>query len=202
VAQATRTGVTPVVGDHRVALEVAGAHFRVTGTNFFQVNREGAAALVRLVAGALDPGPDDTLLDAYAGVGLFAATVGTAAGRVLAVESGRSSTEDLVHNLGQAGIDAAVARGRVERILRESGEAWDLAVCDPPRRGLGAEGVAAIVAGGPRAIAYVSCDPAALARDTRLLADTGYRFERATPVDLFPQTYHVEAVALFSRASQ
>jgi len=70
-------------------------------------------------------------------------------------------------------------------------------VCDPPRSGLGEGGVLSLTAGQPRRIAYVSCDPASLARDTRLLAAAGYRLARATPVDLFPQTFHVETVAEF-----
>jgi 23S rRNA (uracil1939-C5)-methyltransferase len=77
------------------------------------------------------------------------------------------------------------------------GGRWDVAVVDPPRDGLGAAGVAAVTRGRPRAIAYVSCDPASLARDCRTLAETGYRLQWAAPVDLFPQTFHIETVAAF-----
>ena len=78
-------------------------------------------------------------------------------------------------------------------------EYWDVAVVDPPRKGLGERGVEAVISALPRAVAYVSCDPASLARDTRIFGYLGYEFIEATPVDLFPQTFHVETVALFTR---
>lgn len=186
----------PVIGPPHIHEEVGGIVFRITGPAFFQVNTAGAETLTKLVGDALQPTGSDTLLDAYAGVGLFAATVGTSAGRVIAVESSGVALADLRYNMVGAGVsNHEIIRGRFEDVafaLR-----WTLAVCDPPRTGLGSPGVAALVAGGPRRIAYVSCDPASLARDTRLLAEAGYRLVAATPVDLFPQTFHVETVAKF-----
>ena len=186
----------PEIGPPYVHEEVAGVRFRITGPAFFQVNTVGAESLVELVRDALQPSGSDTLLDAYAGVGLFAATVGKAAGRVIAVESSGVALADLRHNLNEAGVaDHQVVRGRFEEVAPAT--SWSLAVCDPPRTGLAEPGVSAVVAGGPRRSAYVSCDPASLARDTRLLDSAGYRLVRATPVDLFPQTFHVETVAEF-----
>lgn len=186
----------PVIGPPRIHEEVDGIRFRVTGPAFFQANTEGAGALVDLVGNALRVSPSDTLLDAYAGVGLFAATLGRSAGRVIAIESSGLVAADLRHNLGTAGVsNHEVVRSRLEDTALPG--RWDLAVCDPPRRGLGVAGVRTIAAGRPRRIAYVSCDPAGLARDTRLLTDAGYRLVKATPVDLFPQTFHIETVAEF-----
>ena len=186
----------PVIGPPSIHERVGDAVFRITGPAFFQVNTDGAETLTELVRDALQPTGSDTLLDAYAGVGLFAATVGTSAGRVIAVESSGVALADLRHNLGEAGVaNNEVVRGRFEEAAL--GTSWSLAVCDPPRTGLGESGVSALVAGGPRRIAYVSCDPASLARDTRLLDVSGYRLMEATPVDLFPQTFHVETVAKF-----
>ena len=186
----------PVIGPPYIHEVVRGVRFRITGPAFFQVNTAGAETLTELVGEALQPTGSDTLLDAYAGVGLFAATVGTSAGRVIAVESSGVALADLRHNLSEAGVeDHHVVRGRFEEV--ELAASWSLAVCDPPRTGLGAPGVSAVVAGGPRRIAYVSCDPASLARDTRLLDGAGYRLVEATPVDLFPQTFHIETVAKF-----
>ncbi len=123
---------------------------------------------------ALQPSGSDTLLDAYAGVGLFAATVGKSAGRVIAVESSGVALADLRHNLEEAGVaEQQVVRGRFEEVAPAT--SWSLAVCDPPRTGLGQPGVRPGSRGGPRRIAYVSCDPASLARDTRLLDSAGYR---------------------------
>jgi 23S rRNA (uracil1939-C5)-methyltransferase len=186
----------PVIGPPRIHEEVAGVRFQITGPAFFQVNTDGAEALVGLVHNALQPTSSDTMLDAYAGVGLFAATVGTSAGRVIAVESSGQARADLRHNLSEAGVsNQEIVRGRFEELVPAG--SWDLAVCDPPRSGLGEAGVASLTAGRPRRIAYVSCDPASLARDTRLLDAAGYRLAKATPVDLFPHTFHVETVAEF-----
>lgn len=196
VVRLTGRRFEPLIGPPYVHEEVEGVRFRITGPAFFQVNTDGAGALVELVNDALRPTSSDTLLDAYAGVGLFAATIGKSVGRVIAIESSGVAGADLRHNLTEAGIsNHEVMRGQFEEVTGAG--SWDLAVCDPPRNGLSERGVSSLVAGGPRRIAYVSCDPASLARDTRLLDVAGYRLVKATPVDLFPQTFHVETVAEF-----
>lgn len=172
--------------------EVVGGHrFRVSGRAFFQVNTSGAEALVDLV-GEIGVGPGDTLLDGYAGGGLFSATVGGRAARVVAVESDRQALADLAVNVPDVEV---VARPFERAELPPA----SVAVVDPPRRGLGADGVNVLLGASPARLAYVSCDPASLARDLRLLVDAGFRLERVTPVDMFPQTHHIEAVALLYR---
>jgi 23S rRNA (uracil1939-C5)-methyltransferase len=199
VARETSRGLEPIIGEPELFETVAGVRFRITGRAFFQNNTAGAEELIRLVAAAAAVGPEDTLLDAFAGGGLFAATVGRDAARVLAVERDAVAAADLRHNL--AGIGAPrLLRGDVSA-LPGTGERWDVAVADPPRRGLGEQGVIALTGGAPHTIAYVSCDPASLARDTRLLHDAGYDLEWVTPVDMFPQTFHVECVARYRRSS-
>lgn len=197
VSHRDRKGVHPVIGDGQVHETIAGVRLRITGDGFFQNNTAGAVTLVELVQEALQPGPEDVLLDGYAGGGLFGATVGRLAGSVIAVESNGLAVFDLRHNLTTADVDHEIVREPFESDAVTG--AWDLAVVDPPRDGLGTGGVATVVRGGPRSIAYVSCDPASLARDARLLVDAGYRLERATPVDLFPQTFHIETVAHFTK---
>jgi len=201
VAHRSRHGLTVVSGSGEIHEEIAGVRLRVTGGAFFQSNTAGAEALVRLVAEATEPLPYETLLDAYAGGGLFGATVGRAAGRVLAVETSPLAVADLRHNLETVSVeDHRVVRGSFEEVAETLDEYWDVAIVDPPRIGLGIGGVAAVTAASPRVIAYVSCDPASLARDHRYLVEAGYVLDWATPVDLFPQTYHVEAVARYIRA--
>jgi 23S rRNA (uracil1939-C5)-methyltransferase len=152
------------------------------------------------VRDALRPNSADVLLDAYAGGGLFAVTAGADAGSVLAVERDDASVSDLRHNLDDNAIDVwEVIQGDTQQVLGAMDAEVDLAVVDPPRTGLGAEIVDVLSEWSPRTLAYVSCDPASLARDAKLLADTGYRLTLATPVDLFPQTHHVETVARFER---
>ena len=191
-----------VIGRDHIHEIVAGVRFRITGPAFFQVNTRAADELVALVAEALQPGPEDVLLDAYAGGGLFSATVGRQAGRVLAVETGDFAVGDLVHNLRTNGMGhAEVADGLVEEVLADPVDDWNLVICDPPRTGLGRDAIDVLIAPRPDVLAYVSCDPASFARDARLLTDRGYHLEWATPVDQFPQTFHVEVVGKFIESS-
>ena len=184
-----------LVGNGYLEEVVDGVRFRITADAFFQNNTAGAAVLVGLVAESLAPTADDTLLDGYSGGGLFGLTVGRQARRVVAVESDPLALHDLEHNAATAGIEHRIVPDPFE--VAQIGGRWDIAVVDPPRTGLEASGVAAVTRGRPRAIAYVSCDPASLARDTRGLHTAGYRLEWAVPVDMFPQTFHIETVAKF-----
>jgi 23S rRNA (uracil1939-C5)-methyltransferase len=201
VVHAGPDGLDAVVGGMSITEEVADRTFRITGEAFFQNNTEGAETLVGLVSEALDIGEHDTVLDAYAGGGLFALTAAAPAERVIAVEMGSSAFRDLRHNVRTAGNEVRVVRGALEEVVETLDEYWTLAIVDPPRTGLRAKGVAAVIAAHPRTIVYVSCDPASLSRDARLLADEGYRLDWAVPVDLFPQTFHIETVARFVLAA-
>jgi len=200
VSLRTRDGLEAVIGTGVIHEEVGGIRFRVTGDAFFQNNTPGAATLVALVTEALGPQPDDTVLDGYAGGGLFGISLGKKAKRVTAVESNLVAVADFAHNAMRAEVEHRLFNNDFTEGLSRVKDPWDIAVVDPPRDGLGASAVEAVTTCDPRAIAYVSCDPAALARDSRLLAEAGYRLEWAAPVDLFPQTFHVETVASFARA--
>lgn len=179
--------------------EVAGNLYRITANGFFQNNTWGAEALIRLVTEALDPQKDDVLLDAYAGGGLFSVALGKSVSQLIAVETSPLGLRDLEHNLEAAdGPAADIVAIPFEESAGEYDD-WSIAVCDPPRAGLGTAGVEALVDARPRRIAYVSCDPASFARDARTLVDHGYTMEWVAPVDMFPQTYHIETVARFDR---
>ena len=178
---------------------VAGAWLQVSIPSFFQAGPEAAEALVAAVDDAVGEalGAGGHLVDAYAGVGLFGATIGARRGaRVTAIESEGSAVGDARVNLAE--VDAVVVEGEVGRW--RPGGAVDVVVADPARSGLGRPGVASLVASGAARIVLVSCDPASLARDARLLADAGWRPSAVTLVDAFPDTFHVEAVTAFDRA--
>lgn len=197
VAHRSGRNLQSVVGKTHLYEDVAGVPLRISGTAFFQNNTAGAEILVAEVRKAAQLTEQDVLLDAFAGGGLFAATLGAAVDNVLAIELSDAAVSDLRHNLRANDVQAQVVPGRFEDVIESVDEPWSVAVVDPPRTGLGDDGVAAVTATGPTRIVYVSCDPASLARDVRYLADYGYRLEWARPVDLFPQTFHIETVARF-----
>jgi 23S rRNA (uracil1939-C5)-methyltransferase len=199
VVARSRDGLRTVRGRRWIEESVDGVRFRIPADAFFQVNTAGAEALVGLVSDAAAVTSDDVLLDGYAGVGLFAATVGRSARRVITIDSGNAAYRAIAGNLERSipGRFRSL-RGRFDAVASTVADRWDVAVVDPPRTGLGTAGVDAVSRGAPRTIVLISCDPAALARDTKLLAAAGYTPEWAQPVDLFPQTYHIETVARFN----
>jgi 23S rRNA (uracil1939-C5)-methyltransferase len=171
--------------------------YRVSRGSFFQVNR---FLLAQLVGTAVDGAEGDTAFDLYAGVGLFAPALASRFRQVTAVESGSGAVRDLQFNAERAGLTNVHAEARmVEEFLQEQEHPADFVLLDPPRAGLGKGVVRRLVELRPRQLALVACDPATLARDLAGLMAGGYRMVRMTMVDLFPQTYHLEAVVLLER---
>lgn len=175
---------------------LAGRDFTISAPSFFQVNTVLAERMIELVLEALQPDGSDRVLDLYAGAGTFTLPLSELAGEVVAVESSGSAVRDLRRNLEDNQLWAEVVGGSAEREIASLGH-FDLAVVDPPRAGLVPGVISALAVAKPRALAYVSCDPATLARDAAALADAGMKLVSATPIDLFPQSYHVETLALF-----
>jgi tRNA/tmRNA/rRNA uracil-C5-methylase (TrmA/RlmC/RlmD family) len=174
--------------------------FRVTGGGFWQVHPGAAATLLGAVLDGLDPQPGESALDLYAGVGLFARSLADRlgpGGRVTCVELDGRAAADARHNLGDLAT-VRVERGRVDHVLRRLRlRRADLVVLDPPRSGAGKSVVDLLSRVRARRIAYVACDPAALARDLRWFADRGgYDLAGLRAFDLFPMTSHVECVAV------
>jgi 23S rRNA (uracil1939-C5)-methyltransferase len=175
--------------------ELLGHRFRVHGASFFQTNTPQAERLISLVREKLAPGAEETLADAYAGVGTFAVLLAPHVRRVIAIEESAAAVDDAMVNI--AGIEnIQYYRGKTEDVLPEITEPIGCLILDPPRLGAHPAAIAAILARPPARIAYVSCDPSTLARDLRLLANGGYILGGVTPVDMFPHTYHIECVAL------
>ena len=192
----------PLSGE-RTIVETVGEHdFAVAADGFWQVHPGAPAALVEAVLGFLQPRPGESALDLYSGVGLFSAFLADAvgpSGSVTAIESDRRATALAAENLAEQGW-ASVVFGRVDKVLSQWADAAaDIVVLDPPRAGAKKGVVASIAALRPRAIAYVACDPAALARDVSYFAGHGYRLTGLRAFDLFPMTHHVECVALLEK---
>ena len=137
--------------------------------------------------------------DLYAGGGTFSVPLALAGADVVAIEAAGSSVRDLRQNADSNGVDIEVVGGDAAHELADLGE-LDALVVDPPRAGLAKSVIDDIAAAAPERIAYVSCDPATWARDVARFEGIGYRLVRAVPVDMFPQTYHVEIASTFCRA--
>jgi tRNA/tmRNA/rRNA uracil-C5-methylase (TrmA/RlmC/RlmD family) len=195
----TADGTTYADGSQVLHEEAAGRTWQVTGSGFWQVHPGAADTLVAAVLVGLDPQPGERAVDLYSGVGLFSGALAEAVGltgHVVAVESDRTAVDDATANLADLHQVSLVA-DRVDRALAADlvGQR-DLVVLDPPRTGAKREVVEAICALGPRAVAYVACDPAALARDVAFFAEHGYALDSLRAFDLFPMTHHVECVAV------
>jgi len=190
--------VAPLIGLDYFLETVHDREFRVSATSFFQVNTRQAAELVNVVMGALDLTGSEHVLDAYCGVGLFTAFIAEEAASVTGIEVNPPAVVDAGHNLAHAD-NVTLLEGPVEEQMREITTKLDAVLVDPPRTGLAPVVVDALVEGSPDRIVYVSCDPATLARDCKRLAKQGYGLSWVQPVDLFPQTYHIENIALLER---
>jgi tRNA/tmRNA/rRNA uracil-C5-methylase (TrmA/RlmC/RlmD family) len=144
--------------------------------------------------------PDDRVLDLYAGVGLFSVAL-AAVGRdeITAVEGDRNSVADLKENAASFASAIRVIPGRVEDHVATQGQVTGTIIVDPPRTGISREAMDAIATRGAMRIVYVSCDPPTMARDARRLLDAGYDVDSLKGFDLFPNTPHVESVAVFTK---
>jgi tRNA/tmRNA/rRNA uracil-C5-methylase (TrmA/RlmC/RlmD family) len=174
------------------------ARLEVAADGFWQPHVAAPRTLVECVLGMLAARPGESVLDLYAGVGLFAAFLAEevgSGGSVVAVEGDRTASRHSQANLSSYPWARSVA-GRVDRVLHRGVGTPDLVVLDPPRVGAKRQVVRAIADLRPRAVAYVACDPAALARDLGYFAEQGYALADLRAFDLFPMTHHVECVAL------
>src|SRR5258708_2292806 len=195
-----------VAGQEFLTDAVSGRRFRVSSDSFFQVNMVQTPVLAERAVAMLEPQRSDIVLDGYSGVGLFSAFLAPRVSRVIAVESQPSAVMDARANAtlnNQNNITAL--EGTLERLLGQMyyrRERVDLALVDPPRAGCHPKALQALQSLAPRALCYVSCDPSTLARDIATLCGGGrYRLVAAQPVDMFPQTYHIECVALLARTN-
>ena len=197
-----RDGSTRTAGEVDAVEEVAvGRRWRVRAGGFWQVHPGAADVLSAAVMEGLEPAPGERALDLYAGAGLFAGSLAAAvgeAGKVTAIESFEIAAGDASHNLADL-PNVTVVHADVRRALADVEGDVDVVVLDPPRSGAGRAVVQQLCRLAPRAVAYVACDPAALARDVATFAAEGYELTGLRAFDLFPQTHHVECVAILTR---
>ncbi|HNK64257.1 MAG TPA: class I SAM-dependent RNA methyltransferase [Anaerolineales bacterium] len=194
-----------IAGSNALTIQVLGKDFHVSAPSFFQVNTPMAEKMVQhLITNLQLPITNNqsvTLLDIYCGVGLFSKFFADKYAKVIGIESAPSSCEDFAINLDEFD-NVELYEGSAEEILPalapQLTEPIHMIV-DPPRAGIDKFALDAILQINPQFIAYVSCDPSTLARDAARLIKGGYTLQHATPFDLFPQTYHIESISIFTR---
>jgi 23S rRNA (uracil1939-C5)-methyltransferase len=185
------------VGEDHLQMQVLGRSFRVSPTTFFQVNFAVAEKMVEYLLEIL-PKPCGTVIDAYCGAGLFSAFLAPRCTRLIGIEARGSACEDFTANLDEF-ENVELYEDTAEHVLPALMLNPDFVLVDPPRAGVSHSALDALIRMSPPLVAYVSCDPATLARDARRFVEAGYKLESVRPFDMFPQTYHIESISVFMK---
>jgi 23S rRNA (uracil1939-C5)-methyltransferase len=188
-----------LIGESHSRYDTGGRTMRVTAGSYIRPNVEHIPNLINAVETMLELQEGEKALDLYAGVGIFSAALARRARLVTLVESYPPAVTDADLNLSDFN-NVDVIEGGVETVLESLDEAYDAAVIDPPSNGVPGAVIDQLRRLGVKRIVYVSDDPATLARDSRRLAKAGYRLVAAQPVDLSPQTYYIDTVALYKNS--
>ncbi len=197
-----RGAATRLAGPARVRERAIGRDWDLPVRAFWQVHPAAADTLAAAVVELLRPRAGDRIWDLYGGVGVFAAALAPLAdstGRITVVEGSPVAAAAATECLRDLTTVTVVHSDVTRALANPRWRAVDLVVLDPPRVGAGREVVTAVTARSPRAVAYVACDPAALARDVKTFRERGYGLTELRAYDLFPHTHHMECVALFTR---
>lgn len=193
-------------GSERLDCELCGLHFLVSAVSFLQVNNEQTEKLYTTALDFLDLKGGETVVDEYCGIGTISLLLAQRAGRVIGIENVPQAVEDARRNAELNGITNAeflcedAGSGLLQ--LTQAGTRPDAVVLDPPRKGCEEAALRAIANCGADKILYISCNPATLARDAKYLAEAGYKIQAVQPVDMFPQTAHVECVVMMERVKE
>jgi 23S rRNA (uracil1939-C5)-methyltransferase len=194
-----------LAGREHITESLDGVRFQVSANSFFQTNTRQAERLFAVVEAACDLTGHETVLDLYSGTGAISLLLARRVRAVYGIEVSAAAVADAIRNARANGIDnCTFLSGEVRHVLPDlirQGIRASVVIADPPRAGFHPKAITALAALAPARIVYVSCNPATLARDVGDLVRQGYRLEWVQPVDMFPQTPHIEAVARLSRLS-
>jgi 23S rRNA (uracil1939-C5)-methyltransferase len=198
-------GPTGALGDQYLEEELCGLRFRISHNAFFQTNTEMAERLYGTAAEMAGLTGRERVFDLFCGIGTLGLSVAPNAGEVWGVEIVPEAIVDAEENARRNGIENARfrsgdARKEIRPLLEEAGRP-DLVMVDPPRAGLSKKVVRRLIECGAPRIVYVSCNPTTLAPNAAQLSEAGYRVRRVRPVDMFPQTPHIECVALLEKTT-
>ncbi len=191
-------GSVVLAGSPAITMQILDRSFRVSAGSFFQVNTRQAESMVKHLLQNLSIPKGGTVLDVYCGVGLFSAFLAPLAGRLVGVEASPEACDDFVGNLDEFD-HVELYEAPAEDVLPILDVEPDVILLDPPRTGVARRALDGVISMNAPVLVYISCDPATLARDARYLVSKGYRLNSSTLFDLFPQTYHIESINIFSK---
>jgi len=190
-------------GKSKITHTLCGIDYEISPHSFFQVNPVQTEKLYNLAIEYADISKNDTVMDIYCGIGTISLTAAKKSKKVIGVEIVPQAISDAkknaeANNFVNADFYCAAAEDIVPQLI-EDGNTPDIVILDPPRKGSDEKTLSAIVSSNPKRIVYVSCNPATLARDLKFLSENGYNLAKATAVDMFPHTTHVECCVLLCR---
>ena len=189
---------TTLYGSGYIFEEVGGIRFRISPKAFFQINTVQMKVLYDVAAGHLTG--NERVIDAFSGIGSIALYVAKKAQKVTGVEVVQEAKDDATYNAAHNGIkNVEFICGMAEDVVPDLLESNDVLILDPPRKGCDVRLLESVIKAGIAKVIYVSCDPATLARDVKILTDGGYMLKHVQPVDMFPMTGHVETVSLLTK---
>lgn len=198
IVEVDSVGSLVLTGSDYILMDILGKRFTVSATSFFQVNTCQAEAMVKYMLADLPLSGDMTVLDVYSGVGLFSAFLAPKVKRLVGIEISPQACEDFTTNLDEY-ENVELYEAEAEHVLNNVIFNPQVIVMDPPRAGLGRKTVEGVLSQRARTLAYVSCDPATLARDGKQLEAGGYTLTKIALIDMFPQTYHIESITFWSK---
>ena len=198
VVHLSPAGKIVMAGSDYIMMEISHKRFHVSAESFFQVNNGAAQRLVDLILENLTLSGDETLLDIYCGVGFFSAFLAQQVKRLIGIESSASACDDFAVNLN-AYDNVELYQDAAENVLPQLDIKIDVAIIDPPRAGMAKDALQGLLHLAPHNLVYISCDPATLSRDAHLLMQGGYRLQSITPIDMFPQTCHIESISFWAK---
>ena len=195
------TDIPIVTGQKHYRDSIQGVEFRVASPSFFQVNNKQASNMALVVKDALNLKGTEVLLDAYAGVGTFAILLAPYASKVIAIEESSAAVADAKVNAENT-PNVEFILGKTEEVLGDLDSVPDAVVLDPPRAGCQSPAIDSLLRLYPENVVYVSCDPDTLARDLKMLCSGAYSIDSIQPLDMFPQTHHVENIVILKKTTK
>ena len=195
------TDIPIVTGQKHYRDSIQGVEFRVASPSFFQVNNRQASNMALVVKDALNLKGTEVLLDAYAGVGTFAILLAPYASKVIAIEESSAAVADAKVNAENT-PNVEFILGKTEEVLGDLDSVPDAVVLDPPRAGCQSAAIDSLLRLYPENVVYVSCDPDTLARDLKMLCSGAYSIDSIQPLDMFPQTHHVENIVILKKTTK